>query len=164
MALFTIGDLHLPLGVDKPMDIFGKKWENYVERLADNWQSKVGRNDTVVLVGGRVLGKPHDRTEAVGMLQALSGRSHTVITGVTLRDARGSHTFSVPTQVWFRKLTAEEIDHYVDTCKPFDKAGSYGVQEWIGYVGIERLDGSFYNVMGLPVQRLYTELEQFLQR
>ena len=120
--------------------------------------------DTVVIVGGRVLGKPHDRTEAVEMLQALSGRSHRVITGVTLRDARRIHTFSVPTQVWFRKLTAEEIDHYIDTCRPFDKAGSYGVQEWIGYVGIERIDGSFYNVMGLPVQKLYTELEKFLDR
>ena len=120
--------------------------------------------DTVVIVAERVLGKPHSRDEAVGMLQSLSGRSHTVITGVTLRDAARSHTFSVPTRVWFRTLSEAEIGHYVDTYQPFDKAGSYGVQEWIGYVGIERIDGSFYNVMGLPVQKLYTELEKFLDK
>lgn len=118
--------------------------------------------DTVVIVDGQVLGKPHDRAEAVGMLQRLSGRSHTVITGVTLRDAGRTRTFSVPSRVWFRQLTADEIEHYVDNCRPFDKAGSYGVQEWIGYIGIERIDGSFYNVMGLPVQRVYTELELFI--
>lgn len=120
--------------------------------------------DTVVIVENRVLGKPHSRAEAVQMLQALSGRSHTVVTGVTLRDAGRIRTFSVATQVWFRALTAAEIDHYVTAYKPFDKAGSYGVQEWIGYVGIERIDGSFYNVMGLPVQKVYTELEKFLDR
>ena len=118
--------------------------------------------DTVVVLGDRVLGKPHDRTDAVAMLRALAGRSHVVVSGVTLRTVHASHTFTARSEVWFRPLRDEEIDYYVDTCRPYDKAGSYGIQEWLGYVAIERIDGSFYNVMGLPVQRLYVELERFL--
>lgn len=118
--------------------------------------------DTVVVLGDRVLGKPHDRADAVAMLRALAGRSHVVVSGVTLRTVRASHTFTARSEVWFRPLRDEEIDYYVDTCRPYDKAGSYGIQEWLGYVAIERIDGSFYNVMGLPVQRLYVELERFL--
>lgn len=118
--------------------------------------------DTVVVLGDRVLGKPHDRTDAVAMLRALAGRSHVVVSGVTLRTVHASHTFTTRSEVWFRPLRDEEIDYYVDTCRPYDKAGSYGIQEWLGYVAIERIDGSFYNVMGLPVQRLYVELERFL--
>lgn len=118
--------------------------------------------DTVVILNGRVLGKPHDRQEAVEMLQALSGNRHTVITGVTLRATDRIHTFSVGSDVWFRALTDEEITYYIDTYRPFDKAGSYGIQEWIGYAAIERIDGSFYNVMGLPIQRVYIELEKFI--
>ena len=96
------------------------------------------------------------------MLTALSGNRHTVITGVTLRTTDRIHTFSVGSDVWFRALTDEEIAYYIDTYRPFDKAGSYGIQEWIGYAAIERIDGSFYNVMGLPIQRLYVELEKFI--
>ncbi|WP_300190385.1 Maf family nucleotide pyrophosphatase [uncultured Alistipes sp.] len=118
--------------------------------------------DTVVVLGDRVLGKPHDRADAVAMLRALAGRSHVVVSGVTLRTVHASHTFTARSEVWFRPLRDEEIDYYVDTCRPYDKAGSYGIQEWLGYVAIERIDGSFYNVMGLPVQRLYVELERFL--
>lgn len=118
--------------------------------------------DTVVVLGDRVLGKPHDRADAVAMLRALAGRSHVVVSGVTLRTVRASHTFTARSEVWFRPLRDEEIDYYVDTCRPYDKAGSYGIQEWLGYVAIERIDGSFYNVMGLSVQRLYVELERFL--
>ena len=118
--------------------------------------------DTVVILEDRVLGKPHDRQEAVEMLQALSGNRHTVITGVTLRATDRIHTFSVRSDVWFRALTDEEIAYYIDTYRPFDKAGSYGIQEWIGYAAIERIDGSFYNVMGLPIQRVYIELEKFI--
>lgn len=118
--------------------------------------------DTVVVLGDRVLGKPHDRADAVAMLRALAGRSHVVVSGVTLRTVHASHTFTARSEVWFRPLRNEEIDYYVDTCRPYDKAGSYGIQEWLGYVAIERIDGSFYNVMGLPVQRLYVELERFL--
>ena len=120
--------------------------------------------DTVVIAGGRVLGKPRSREEAAAMLHTLSGSRHTVITGVTLRDTGRTHTFGARSDVWFRALTDEEIDYYIDRFRPYDKAGSYGVQEWIGYVGIERIDGSFYNVMGLPVQKVYTELEKFLDR
>ncbi len=120
--------------------------------------------DTVVVAGGRVLGKPRDAEDAVRMLRTLSGRRHTVVTGVTLRDTDRAHTFDARSEVWFRTLTDEEIDYYVATYRPFDKAGSYGVQEWIGYVAIERIDGSFYNVMGLPIQKVYTELDKFLDR
>ncbi len=118
--------------------------------------------DTVVLCDGRILGKPADRDDAVRMLGRLSGHRHTVVTGVGLRAADASRGFSVSTDVWFRALRKEEVEYYVDACAPYDKAGSYGIQEWIGYVGIERIDGSFYNVMGLPVQRLYTELDGFV--
>lgn len=120
--------------------------------------------DTVVVADGQVLGKPHDAEDAVRMLRMLSGHRHTVVTGVTLRTTDRTHTFGARSEVWFRTLTDEEIAYYVATYRPFDKAGSYGVQEWIGYVAIERIDGSFYNVMGLPIQKVYTELDKFLDR
>ena len=116
--------------------------------------------DTVVIVGDQILGKPVDRADAQRMLQMLSGCSHKVITGVTIRTARDTHSFSSVTSVEFRQMSAEEIAYYIDNYAPFDKAGAYGIQEWIGYVGIERIEGSFYNVMGLPVQRLYAELDK----
>ena len=118
--------------------------------------------DTVVVASGRVLGKPADREDAIEMLVLLSGREHQVITGVTLRKKQSVMSFSALSKVRFRGLRAEEIEYYVDTYSPMDKAGAYGIQEWIGYVGIESIEGSFYNVMGLPVQRLYCELEKFL--
>lgn len=118
--------------------------------------------DTVVIACGRILGKPADRAEAIGMIEMLSGRDHEVVTGVTLRSAERTKRFSVSTKVRFRTLTPEEIEYYVDTYRPYDKAGSYGIQEWIGYVGIEGIEGSFYNVMGLPVQRLYCEFNDFI--
>lgn len=118
--------------------------------------------DTVVILDGAVLGKPADRNEARQILGRLSGARHTVITGVTLRSATTSNTFSARSDVWFRTLTEEEIDYYIDHFRPYDKAGSYGIQEWIGYAAIERIDGSFYNVMGLPIQRVYIELEKFI--
>ncbi len=120
--------------------------------------------DTVVVAAGRVLGKPCDREDAVRMLRTLSGCSHTVVTGVTFRSETQIHTFGARSEVRFRRLTDEEIDYYIDTYRPYDKAGSYGVQEWIGYVAIEHIDGSFYNVMGLPIQKVYTELEKFIDR
>ena len=119
---------------------------------------------TVVILGDEVLGKPADRAEALQMLGRLSGSRHKVVTGVTLRTATRRHAFAVGSDVWFRTLTDEEIAYYVDTFRPFDKAGAYGIQEWIGYAAIERIDGSFYNVMGLPIQRLYVELERFLDQ
>lgn len=120
--------------------------------------------DTVVVLDAQVLGKPRDREDAAGMLRRLAGRRHRVVSGVTFRTAERRHTFAARSDVWFRPLTEEEIRYYVDTFRPFDKAGSYGIQEWLGYAAIERIDGSFYNVMGLPVQKVYTELDRFLIR
>ena len=119
--------------------------------------------DTVVIADGRILGKPAGRETALDMLRSLSGRSHSVITGVTLRNGSRSRTFDSRTKVFFKQLSDEEIDYYVDRDRPYDKAGAYGIQEWIGYVAIERIEGSFYNVMGLPVQKLLTELEIFIE-
>lgn len=118
--------------------------------------------DTVVIIDGRVLGKPHSREEAEVMLHTLSGRTHEVVTAVTIRDKRGEKCFSVSSIVEFCRLEDWEIDSYIDNFKPYDKAGAYGVQEWIGYVGISRIEGSFYNVMGLPVHRIWQELKKFL--
>lgn len=118
--------------------------------------------DTVVIIDGRVLGKPHSREEAEEMLHTLSDRTHEVVTAVTIRDKRGEKCFSVSSIVEFCRLEDWEIDSYIDNFKPYDKAGAYGVQEWIGYVGISRIEGSFYNVMGLPVHRIWQELKKFL--
>ena len=118
--------------------------------------------DTVVIIDGRVLGKPHSREEAEEMLHTLSGRTHEVVTAVTIRDKRVEKCFSVSSIVEFCRLEDWEVDSYIDNFKPYDKAGAYGVQEWIGYVGISRIEGSFYNVMGLPVHRIWQELKKFL--
>lgn len=118
--------------------------------------------DTVVILEGKVLGKPSDRAEAIEMIEQLGGTSHRVVTGVTLRNARKMYTFSAYTDVWMRTLSRQEVEYYVDTYKPFDKAGAYGIQEWIGYTAVERIEGSFYNVMGLPIQMLYTHLNKFI--
>lgn len=137
-----------------------KKAESYIKSLASH--EILLTSDTIVLCNGMVLGKPTDRQNAIDILQQLSGCKHSVITGVALSYNNLQHTFSAITDVYFRKLAEDEIFYYVDTFKPFDKAGAYGIQEWIGYVGVERIDGSYYNVMGLPVQKLYTELIAFL--
>ena len=118
--------------------------------------------DTLVFLDQQILGKPRSREEAAGMLRALSGRTHTVTTGVALRTREKIHTFSDTTEVDFKPLSDEEIDWYIEKYRPYDKAGAYGVQEWIGYIGITAIRGSYFNVMGLPVQRLYTELCGFL--
>ena len=118
--------------------------------------------DTLVFLDEKILGKPHDREDAANMLRAMSGRTHTVITGVAFRTIERLHSFSDTTEVDFKPLTDDEIYYYVDHYRPFDKAGAYGIQEWIGYVGIPAIRGSYFNVMGLPVQRLYTELCAFL--
>lgn len=118
--------------------------------------------DTLVFLDEKILGKPHSSEEAHQMLRALSGRTHTVTTGMALRTRERIHTFSDTTEVDFRPLADPEIDYYIKTYRPFDKAGAYGIQEWIGYTGITAIRGSYFNVMGLPVQRLYTELCNFL--
>ena len=117
--------------------------------------------DTIVWMDGMVLGKPRNRFGAIEMLRQLSGHTHQVFTGVTITTATRQHSFSVGTEVRFANHTDEEIVYYVDTYQPMDKAGAYGVQEWIGYIGVENISGSYFNVMGLPVQRLYTELKKF---
>ncbi|WP_439185686.1 Maf-like protein [Carboxylicivirga taeanensis] len=117
--------------------------------------------DTIVCCDEHILGKPADKAEAVRMLQMLSGREHEVITGVALTSGNKQKTFTVSTKVFFKALAPDEIDYYIEHYRPFDKAGAYGIQEWIGMVGIERIEGSYFNVVGLPVQRLYTELKNF---
>jgi septum formation protein len=114
--------------------------------------------DTIVWINNRVLGKPADRQEAVEMLEILSGNMHRVYTGVCLTTNDQQHAFFDESKVYFRKLTREEITFYVDRCQPYDKAGAYGIQEWIGYVGVEKIEGSYHNVMGLPIQKLYCKL------
>ncbi len=118
--------------------------------------------DTVVLCEDEILGKPRSAEHAHQMLRKMAGRKHTVITGVTLRSKERSVSFSCQSKVQFAPLTDEEIEFYITEYSPFDKAGSYGIQEWIGYIAIEGIEGSFYNVMGLPIQKLYTELNKFI--
>ena len=117
--------------------------------------------DTVVICGDEVMGKPADAADACRMLRQLSGRVHHVTTGVCLTTRQQQRRFSVTTEVTFKELSDEEISFYVSRYRPFDKAGAYGIQEWIGYIGCTGLNGSYYNVMGLPVQRIYQELQQF---
>ena len=117
--------------------------------------------DTIVVCNEQILGKPIDEADARWMLQMLSGTTHRVITGVTLLVEGNSKSFSVATDVSFKPLSATEIDYYIRTFKPFDKAGAYGIQEWIGYIGVTAINGSYFNVMGLPVQRIYEELRTY---
>ncbi len=116
--------------------------------------------DTIVWMDGEVLGKPKDRDDALRMLRAMAGHTHEVFTGVCLTTAGHQHSFIARTEVCFSLLTEEEIVYYIDNCHPMDKAGAYGVQEWIGFIGVESISGSYYNVMGLPVQKLYRELQK----
>ncbi|MGC9470765.1 MAG: Maf-like protein [Bacteroidales bacterium] len=117
--------------------------------------------DTIVWCRNRVVNKPSGPEEAREMLRLLSGRKHEVHTGVCLVSGGKSREFHSRTDVWFTRLTGDEIEYYIEHCEPFDKAGAYGIQEWIGYIGIEKISGSYFNVMGLPVQQLYHELKKF---
>lgn len=136
-----------------------KKADAYVGTMADD--ELVITADTVVILGDEVMGKPHDEADAKRMLGELSGRTHQVATGVTLSTCERQMSFSVVTNVTFKQLSVDEIDYYVRTYKPMDKAGAYGIQEWIGYIGVTALEGSYFNVMGLPVQRIYEALKTF---
>lgn len=111
---------------------------------------------------GEILGKPRDREDACRMLRDLSGKRHHVTTAVTIRSTEKKETFTVTTQVWFKSLSEDEISYYVDTYKPFDKAGAYAIQEWIGHIGITRIEGSYFNVVGFPIQRVYEALQRFI--
>ena len=119
-------------------------------------------SDTLVLCEGHVMGKPHSREDAYNMLRLLSGRSHKVITAVTIRDSFRIKTFSDTSIVHFKELSDSEIYYYIDNFKPFDKAGAYGIQEWIGYIGIDRIEGSYFTIMGFPVHLVYDEILKFI--
>jgi septum formation protein len=136
--------------------IAGKKADAYRDTLADD--ELVITADTVVIVGDEILGKPVDEADAARMLRLLSGRTHQVTTGVCMLTTTQERRFAVTTNVTFKELSDEEIHYYISHYKPFDKAGAYGIQEWIGYIGVTGLQGSYYNVMGLPVQRIYETL------
>ncbi|MBN1252589.1 MAG: septum formation protein Maf [Bacteroidales bacterium] len=117
--------------------------------------------DTIVKCKNNILNKPKDRNDAINMLKKLSGKKHKVITGVCISSINKNKCFKATSKVYFNKLTDREIEYYIDKYKPFDKAGSYGIQEWIGFIAIKKIKGSFYNVMGLPIQKLYKELQKF---
>lgn len=156
-------------GIDEtyPSTLTGEEIPVYIAReKADAYRPSIQPDeliitaDTIVYIDGEVLGKPKDETEAIGMLQKLSGRSHQVITGVCLTTTEFQKSFASVTEVTFDQLSEEDIRFYVEHYHPMDKAGSYGVQEWIGFIGVTGLKGSYFNVMGLPVQRLYQELRK----
>jgi nucleoside triphosphate pyrophosphatase len=138
------------------------------EEKAKAFEGKIDENDivitadTIVWIDNHVLNKPRDRNDAFSMLKQLSGNMHKVLTGVCIKSKSKTVSFYAETKVYFKELSNDEIEFYIDNYKPFDKAGSYGIQEWIGYVGIESIEGSYFNVMGLPIQKLYEELNQFI--
>jgi len=142
-----------------PVYIARKKAAAYKDVLKDN--SLLITADTIVWLNGKVFGKPYDKEDAIEMLKQLSGKTHQVITGVCITTVNKTKVFDVITNVKFASLSDEEIEYYVENYKPYDKAGAYGIQEWIGFMGIESVEGSFYNVMGLPIQKLYSELNFF---
>lgn len=153
---------------DYPTDLQLEKVPEYLSKLkAAAYVSQLKDDDilitadTVVILNGEIIGKPYDLEDAKRMLHKLSGNTHKVITGVTLTSKKKSVTFSTVTDVTFAHLSDGEINFYVDNYKPLDKAGAYGIQEWIGAVGVAGINGSYYNVMGLPVHRLYNELLLF---
>ncbi len=145
---------------DIPLYIAKEKADAYKEQLSDD--TLLITADTLVIVDDQVLGKPTDAEEASRMLHVISGRTHHVITGVCMTTSQHQECFSVTTEVTFKTLTDSEINYYVSHYKPFDKAGAYGIQEWIGYVGVTGLKGSYYNVMGLPVQKIWEHLKAFV--
>lgn len=133
-----------------------KKAKAYIDSLRED--ELLITADTIVLLDGKIFGKPIDKKDAKQMLRALSGKTHRVITGVCLTSTKKQTSFSATSDVTFGELTDAEIEFYVERYSPMDKAGSYGVQEWIGYIGVKHINGSYYNIMGLPIQRLYREL------
>lgn len=144
-------------GADIPLYISKEKADAYRALLQPG--ELMITADTIVWLDGRVLGKPKDREDALQMLRDMSGRTHEVFTGVCITTTDWQRSFAAQTEVRFAQLTEEEITYYVDRYQPMDKAGSYGVQEWIGFIGVENISGSYFNIMGLPVQRLYRELK-----
>ena len=146
-------------GGDIPLYISKKKADAYRPVMAD--EELVITADTIVWLDGVALGKPVDEAEARNMLRTMSGKAHSVFTGVAITTKEEQCCFVAQSDVVFAELTDDEIEYYVQKYRPMDKAGSYGVQEWIGYIGVESINGSYFNVMGLPIQRLYRELKEF---
>jgi len=146
-------------GVGIPMFLAEKKANAYKDMMTDELMLITA--DTIVLLEGKVLGKPKDKEDARKMLQRLSGKTHQVITGVCITTNLRRRTFHTVSEVRFAHLNDAEIDYYLDNYAPYDKAGSYGVQEWIGFIAVEQITGSYFNVMGLPIQRLYNELKRW---
>lgn len=146
-------------GEDIATYIAKEKADAYLDKLTDD--TLLITADTIVLLEGKVYGKPVDETEARQMLHYLSGRTHQVLTGVCITTKQKQKIFAVSSEVRFAKLETDEIEYYVSKYKPLDKAGAYGVQEWIGYIAVENISGSYFNIMGLPIQRLYRELKKF---
>lgn len=142
-----------------PLFIANRKADAYMRMIRDN--ELIITADTLVILGDRIMGKPKDRENAVDMLLTLAGKTHQVVSGVCIMTKDRRKTFTVTTDVNFANLTREEVEYYVDSFQPFDKAGAYGIQEWIGCVAVKSIEGSFYNVMGLPVHQLYNELKDF---
>ncbi|WP_195668144.1 Maf-like protein [Bacteroides intestinalis] len=143
-------------GADIPLYIAKEKADAYVAMMQSG--ELMITADTIVWLDGKVLGKPRDREDALQMLRTMSGRTHEVFTGVCITTTDWQRSFTAQTEVRFATLSEEEIAYYVDNFQPMDKAGAYGVQEWIGFIGVENISGSYYNIMGLPVQKLYREL------
>jgi septum formation protein len=147
------------VGVDIPMYLAEKKADAFIDKMEEN--TLLITADTIVWHEGSVFGKPVDKADATRMLKALSGKTHQVITGVCISTLSKRKIFHVISEVRFSRLSPEEIEYYLQNFQPYDKAGAYGVQEWIGYIGVEYIEGSYFNVMGLPVQRLYSELKRW---
>jgi septum formation protein len=152
-----------------PADLSGGDIARFLaEHKSDSYDKELGSRqvlltaDTIVWYREKELGKPVNREDAIEMISALSGDTHQVFTGVCLRSPQRRSSFIAVTDVTFSRLSQEEIEHYVDRYKPFDKAGAYGIQEWIGHIAVEKIVGSYFNVMGLPVQKVYSELKKFI--
>jgi septum formation protein len=144
---------------DVAMYLANKKNEAFKDELNDH--TLIITADTIVSINGKILNKPADNNEALNMLTELAGNKHTVYTGVCIQTKFKKTLFYSATDVYFNSLSRAELVYYIDTCKPFDKAGAYGVQEWMGYAGIEKIEGCFFNVMGLPLSKVYNELKKF---
>jgi len=150
-------------GKNIALHLASKKAESVIKRETASNNLIVIASDTIVCINNLVLNKPFDRKGAIQMIRTLSDKWHNVITAVCISDIKKKRTFYSDTLVHFTKLQDDEIEYYVDNFKPYDKAGAYGIQEWIGFIGIEQIKGSYFNVMGLPVQKLYTELKRFIK-
>lgn len=165
---FEVSHLHeveenFPENLNKfeiPVYLAELKSDAYPDKLEE--QDLLITADTIVWLNGKVINKPNSREDAISILRSLSGNMHEVITGVCIRNSHENLCFHSHSKVFFRKLKEEEILYYIEHYKPFDKAGAYGIQEWIGYIGISKIQGSFFNVMGLPIQLLYQKLEEFI--